>query len=178
MTSSPPRPATEVARLLAQAGAEGEVRGLPEDGTVAQVAAELGVPVGAVVAGHVFAVDDAPLLVLTSSSHRVDAAHVADLLGVRAVRPAPAEFVGRHTGQPVDAVAPVGHPEPIGTLVDVELARYDRVWAPAGHPGTFFATSYEELLRLTAGTAAEVGGGPEHVDPAVHGAAVREVVGG
>ena len=160
MTSSPPRPATEVARLLAQAGAEGEVRGLPQDAGVAQVAAELGVPVGAVVAGHVFAVDDAPVLVLTSGRHRVDAAQLADLLGVPAVRPAPADFVGRHTGQPVGAVAPLGHPEPIGTLVDVELARYDRVWAPAGHPGTFFATSYEELLRLTAGTAAEVGTGP------------------
>ena len=44
--------------------------------------------------------------------------------------------------------------------VDVELARYDVVWAAAGHPATVFPTTYEELLRLTAGTAAEVGSGP------------------
>jgi hypothetical protein len=34
------------------------------------------------------------------------------------------------------------------------------VWAAAGHPSAVFPTSYEELLRLTAGTAAEVGTGP------------------
>ncbi len=42
----------------------------------------------------------------------------------------------------------------------MELARHDRVWASAGHPSAVFPTSYEELLRLTAGTAAEVGGAP------------------
>jgi prolyl-tRNA editing enzyme YbaK/EbsC (Cys-tRNA(Pro) deacylase) len=57
-------------------------------------------------------------------------------------------------------VAPLGHPEPIGTLVDVELARHDVVWAAAGHPAAVFSTSYDELLRLTDGTAVEVGSGP------------------
>ena len=44
--------------------------------------------------------------------------------------------------------------------MDVELCRYEQVWAAAGHPHAVFPTTYEELLRLTAGTAAEVGGGP------------------
>ena len=70
------------------------------------------------------------------------------------------EFVRRHTGQVIGGVAPIGHPEPIGTLVDVELARYDEVWAAAGHPAAVFPTTYDELLRLTAGTPAEVGAGP------------------
>lgn len=38
-----------------------------------------------------------------------------------------------------------------------EQARHDVVWAPAGSPRTVFATSYDELLRLTGGTATEVG---------------------
>jgi prolyl-tRNA editing enzyme YbaK/EbsC (Cys-tRNA(Pro) deacylase) len=76
------------------------------------------------------------------------------------VAPARAEFVRRHTGQAIGGVAPIGHPAPIGTLVDIELARYDVVWAAAGHPASIFPTTYEELLRLTAGTAAEVGNGP------------------
>ena len=67
------------------------------------------------------------------------------------------EFVRRHTGQAIGGVAPIGHPEPIGTLVDVELARHETVWAAAGHPATVFPTSYDELLRLTEGTPAEVG---------------------
>jgi prolyl-tRNA editing enzyme YbaK/EbsC (Cys-tRNA(Pro) deacylase) len=100
------------------------------------------------------------LLVLTSGAHRVDEDKVATLLGVPHLTRAPADAVLRHTGQVIGGVAPIGHPEPIGTLVDVELARYDRVWAAAGHPAAVFATTYEELLRLTDGTAAEVGDGP------------------
>jgi prolyl-tRNA editing enzyme YbaK/EbsC (Cys-tRNA(Pro) deacylase) len=102
--------------------------------------------------------------VLTSGAHRVDEPRVAALLGVPGIRRASPEFVRAHTGQPIGGVAPVGHPGPIGTLVDIELARYEQVWAAAGHPHAVFPTSYEELLRLTGGTAAEVGAGP--TDPA------------
>jgi prolyl-tRNA editing enzyme YbaK/EbsC (Cys-tRNA(Pro) deacylase) len=156
-TSASPRVA-EVARLLAEAGATGEVRELPASArTAATAAAQLGVPVGAIANSLVFDVDGAPLIVLTSGSHRVDEAQVATLLGVPRLTRATPEFVRLHTGQPIGGVAPIGHPDPIGTLVDVELARHDRVWAAAGHPHAVFPTSYDELLRLTGGTPAEVG---------------------
>jgi prolyl-tRNA editing enzyme YbaK/EbsC (Cys-tRNA(Pro) deacylase) len=162
MTTSPAHPrVAAVAHLLAEAGGTGEVRVLPaEVRTAAAAASALGVPVGAIVNTLVFAVGDAPLLVLTSGAHRVDESQVAALLGVEHIAPAPPDFVRLHTGQPIGGVAPLGHPHPIGTLVDIELARYDHVWASAGHPAAVFSTSYDELLRLTAGTAAEVGNGP------------------
>lgn len=151
----------EVTRFLSEAGATGEVRMLPDDvRTAAAAAAALEVPVGAIVNSLVFEAAGAPLLILTSGAHRVDEIKVAALLGLAHIAPAPADFVRRHTGQAIGGVAPLGHPQPIGTLVDVELARYDRVWAAAGHPASIFSTSYDELLRLTAGTAAEVGNGP------------------
>jgi prolyl-tRNA editing enzyme YbaK/EbsC (Cys-tRNA(Pro) deacylase) len=150
-----------VARLLAEAGATGEVRELPGTArTAADAAAQLGVPVGAIASSLVFDVGGNPLLVVTSGAHRVDEEQVAALLGVPRLARATPEFVREHTGQPIGGVAPVGHPAPIGTLVDVELARHEQVWAAAGHPHAVFPTSYEELLRLTGGTAAEVGGGP------------------
>ena len=152
---------TEVARLLRAAGAAGTVHHLPDSArTAAAAAAQLGVPVGAIANSLVFDVDGNPLLVLTSGAHRVDETMVATLLGVPRIGRATPEFVRRHTGQTIGGVAPIGHPEPIGTLVDVELARYDQVWAAAGHPHTVFPTTYDELLRLTGGTAAEVGTGP------------------
>jgi prolyl-tRNA editing enzyme YbaK/EbsC (Cys-tRNA(Pro) deacylase) len=162
MTTSPAHPrVAAVARLLTEAGATGEVRVLPAEVRTAAAAAQaLGVPVGAIVNSLLFAADDAPVLILTSGAHRVDETQVAALLGVARLAPASPDFVRRHTGQPIGGVAPVGHPEPIGTLVDIELARYDQVWAAAGHPAAVFSTSYEELLQLTAGTAAEVGSGP------------------
>ena len=54
-------------------------------------------------------------------------------------------------------VAPVGHPEPLRTIVVIALSRFDEDWAAAGHPHYVFPTSYDELLRITAGEAAEVG---------------------
>jgi prolyl-tRNA editing enzyme YbaK/EbsC (Cys-tRNA(Pro) deacylase) len=157
-----------VAQVLAEAGTTGEVRVLPaEVRTAADAATALEVPVGAIVNSLLFDVGGAPLLVLTSGAHKVDEAKVAGLLGVAEISRASPSFVKRSTGQSIGGVAPIGHPEPIDTLVDVELARYDRVWAAAGHPSAVFPTSYEELLRLTAGAAAEVGDGP--LDPAVTG---------
>ena len=151
----------EVAERLAAAGAAGQVRELTGSArTAAEAAAQLGVPVAAIANSLLFDVDGAPLLVITSGAHRVDEVTVAGLLGVPRVTRASAAFVREHTGQPIGGVAPLGHPEPIGTLVDVELCRHERVWAAAGHPHAVFPTTYEELLRLTAGTAAEVGGGP------------------
>ena len=156
-----------IAELLAAAGAGGEVRGVPAGArTAAEAAAGLGVPVGAIANSLVFDAGGAPLLVLTSGAHRVDTARVAALLGVPRVQRADADFVREHTGQPIGGVVPVGHPAPIGTLVDVELARYDRVWAAAGHPSAVFPTTYDELLRLTGGTPAEVGDGPGATGPA------------
>ena len=155
-----PRVAT-VAQLLAEAGGTGNVRVLPaEVRTAAAAAAALDVPVGAIVNSLLFEAAGSPVLILTSGAHRVDEPKVAALLGVPAVAPAPADAVRRHTGQVIGGVAPIGHPEPIGTLVDVELARYDVIWAAAGHPASVFPTTYDELLRLTGGTAAEVGDGP------------------
>jgi prolyl-tRNA editing enzyme YbaK/EbsC (Cys-tRNA(Pro) deacylase) len=151
----------EVVQLLRAAGVPGEVRVLPDSArTAAEAAAGLGVPVGAIANSLVFDVGGRPLLVLTSGAHRVSEPQVAELLGVPAVVRATPEFVREHTGQAIGGVAPVGHPDPIGTLVDVELARHDRVWAAAGHPHAIFPTSYAELLQLTEGTPAEVGPGP------------------
>ena len=156
ISTAHPRVAT-VARLLGEAGCAGQVRVLPaEVRTATAAAAALDVPVGAIVNSLVFEAAGSPVLILTSGAHRVDTAKVATLLGVPTLAPARPDVVLRHTGQVIGGVAPIGHPDPIGTLVDVELARYDVVWAAAGHPASVFSTTYDELLRLTGGTAAEV----------------------
>ncbi len=148
-----------VQQVLREAGATGEVVHLADSARTAQEAADaLGVEVGAIASSLVFEVGGNPVLVLTSGAHRVDTAKVAGLLGVPELRKASAAFVREHTGQAIGGVAPVGHPEPIGTLVDITLARFPQVWAAAGHPHAVFPTSYDELLRITAGTAAEVDG--------------------
>jgi prolyl-tRNA editing enzyme YbaK/EbsC (Cys-tRNA(Pro) deacylase) len=73
------------------------------------------------------------------------------------VAPPDARSVREWTGQAIGGVAPVGHPSPIRTLVDTWLDKHDVIWAAAGHPHTVFPTSYAELIRITDGTAADVG---------------------
>ena len=147
-----------VTEALRAAGATGGPIALSDPApTAATAAAQLGCEVGAIANSLVFDADGRALLVMTSGAHRVDTRRVADLLGVRQLGRADADFVRRHTGMAIGGVAPLGHPEPIRTVVDVALARYDIVWAAAGHPHTVFPTTYDELLRITAGTPAEVG---------------------
>ncbi len=118
--------------------------------TAASAAAELGVEVGAIANSLVFTIDGEPLLVMTSGAHRVDTAWLGDRLG-GVIRRAEAETVKTATGQTIGGVAPLGHPAPIRTIVDVMLADYPEVWAAAGHAHTVFATTFDELVRITGG---------------------------
>jgi prolyl-tRNA editing enzyme YbaK/EbsC (Cys-tRNA(Pro) deacylase) len=146
-----------VAGELAALGVKGQVRELAEPApTAATAAAQLGCEVGAIANSLLFSADGEPLLVLTSGAHRVDTAKVAAELGVEKVRRADPDFVYASTGQRIGGVAPVGHPKPVTTLVDVALQSYDVVWAAAGHVHTVFPTTFDELVRITSGTPADV----------------------
>jgi prolyl-tRNA editing enzyme YbaK/EbsC (Cys-tRNA(Pro) deacylase) len=145
-------------QALADLGVAGEVREFPAAvPTAAAAAQQLGCEVGAIANSLVFAADGEPLLVMTSGAHRVDTALVAKALGVSSVDRADAKSVRAWTGQVIGGVGPVAHPAPIRTLVDNWLARHDVIWAAAGHPHAVFPTSFSELLRITGGTAADVG---------------------
>ena len=146
-----------VAELLRSAGASGEPVQLSESAhTAAEAAAALGCDVGAIASSLVFVADGEPLLVMTSGAHRVDTAHVAQLLGVAKVKRADADTVKAATGYAIGGVSPVGHPTPLRTLVDVALAKHEVVWAAAGHAHAVFPTTFDELVGLTGGIPAEV----------------------
>ncbi|HET9945767.1 MAG TPA: YbaK/EbsC family protein [Actinomycetes bacterium] len=146
-----------VTARLAELGVAGRVRLLDDSArTAAQAAEQLGVGVAQIANSLVFSADGAPLLVMASGGHRVDTAKVASLVGAASVDRADPDFVRTHTGFAIGGVAPVGHPEPLRTLVDTDLATYDEVWAAGGHPHTVFPTTYDELVRITGGTPADV----------------------
>jgi prolyl-tRNA editing enzyme YbaK/EbsC (Cys-tRNA(Pro) deacylase) len=147
-----------VAAALKAGGAPGEIRELDESTrTAAEAATALGVPVGAIVKSLVFAADGEPVLVLASGDHQVDTAAVAQVLAVSHVGRADADLVREATGFAIGGVAPVGHARPLRTVVDRHLSTYDVLWAAGGTPRTIFPTTYDELVRLTGGTPADVG---------------------
>lgn len=117
--------------------------------TAALAAAALGVEVGQIANSLIFDAGGEPLLVLTSGAHRVDTKRING-------RRATPEFVRAHTGQAIGGVAPLGHPKPVRTLVDVDLERFPVVWAAAGVPQSVFPISFAELVRVTSGIPMEV----------------------
>lgn len=128
-----------------------DIRWFDDATPTAQAAADaLGIEVGAIANSLIFTLDGAPLLVLTSGAHRVDTAWLGEQLG-GTIKRASADTVKDATGQVIGGVAPLGHPAPIRTLVDLALADYPTVWAAAGHAHTVFPTTYDELLRITGG---------------------------
>ena len=95
----------------ARLGGTGEVVILPDSVHTAALAAEaLGCEVGAIANSLLFDADGAPVLILTSGSHRVDTDKVAATIGVSGLRRAKPEFVREHTGQVIGGVSPIGHP--------------------------------------------------------------------
>ena len=151
-------------------GAQGDVVRLDDSARTAREAADaLGIEVGQIASSLVFLAGDhhEPVLVVVSGGHRVDVRKLAAGLEVDHVEKATAKQVREATGFAIGGVAPVGHPRPLRTLVDVDLARFDVVWAAGGHPHYVFPTSYDELLRITAGYAAEVGEEPDDPDAPV-----------
>jgi prolyl-tRNA editing enzyme YbaK/EbsC (Cys-tRNA(Pro) deacylase) len=147
---------TRVEEALRAEGVEGDIRWLDDAVTTAALAAAtLGVEPGAIANSLVFTLDGEPILVMTSGGHRVDTAWLGGQLGGTIGR-ASKDMVKAATGQVIGGVAPVGHPTPLRTLVDVALADYPRVWAAAGHARTVFPTTFAELVRITGATACAV----------------------
>jgi prolyl-tRNA editing enzyme YbaK/EbsC (Cys-tRNA(Pro) deacylase) len=126
--------------------------------TAALAAEALGCEVGAIANSLLFDAGGAPVLILTSGSHRVDTAKVAAAIGVPALRRAKPDFVREHTGQVIGGVSPLGHPGPVPTYIDPWLRRYDVVWAAAGHPAAVFSTTYDELVAMTGAVETDVHG--------------------
>jgi prolyl-tRNA editing enzyme YbaK/EbsC (Cys-tRNA(Pro) deacylase) len=138
-------------------GGRGEVVILPDSVHTAALAAEaLGCEVGAIANSLLFDADGAPVLILTSGSHRVDTDKVAADLGVSALKRAKPEFVRQHTGQVIGGVSPIAHPAPVPTYLDSWLQKYDVVWAAAGHPAAVFSTTYDELAAMTGAPTIDV----------------------
>jgi len=124
--------------------------------TAPAAAAALGVEVGQIANSLIFrAAEDEPLLILTSGAHRVDTDKVAKEFQKELKRAKP-DCVKLHTGQVIGGVSPLGHPKPVQTLVDTALAQYDEIWAAGGVPQAVFPITYAELVRITAGTPADV----------------------
>lgn len=155
-TVLPPR-SIIVVQHLAAAGADVDVRVLPDSArTAAQAAEAIGCEVAAIANSLVLVADGEPILVMTSGGHRVDLDVLRASIGADDVAMAPASVVREATGQAIGGVAPVGHPAPLRTYIDEALSDHAEIWAAAGHPHTVMPLTFELLRTLTSGAVVAV----------------------
>lgn len=146
-----------VQQHLIDAGLTARVRELPDSTrTAAEAAAALGCEVGAIANSLLFLADKEPTLVMTSGRHRVDTGILADSVGAQSIEMATAKQVRDVTGQAIGGVAPVGHPNPVRTVVDEALADYEALWTAAGTPRTVVQLTFDQLTALTCGQRVQV----------------------
>lgn len=124
--------------------------------TAQEAADALGVSLGQIAKSVIFRrkTDEAAVLVVTSGDKRVDEKRVAAITGP--LGRADADFVKAKTGFTIGGVSPIAHAEPMVTLIDRELLRFDIVWAAAGHANGVFKLSPQELVALTGAPVHEV----------------------
>ena len=148
--------ATAFQARLAERGIDIQPREMDESTHTAQQAADaLGSSVAAIVKSLLFDAGGEPVLVLASGPNRVDTALLEDLLGVP-VTMADAKRVKVVTGSSIGGVPPLGHPEPLRTILDETLLALPVVWAAAASSTSVFDIEPHRLAELTKATVARV----------------------
>lgn len=147
-----------VQKALADAGSPAQVIELAETARSAtDAAASIGVALGSIVKSLVFVVGGHPVMALVSGDRKCREDQLPRVFQVDGkVKRAKAETVRSATGFAIGGVAPVGLPAELPVVIDVGLKRFDTVYAAAGHPHCVFATSVDELARLTGGLVSDV----------------------
>jgi prolyl-tRNA editing enzyme YbaK/EbsC (Cys-tRNA(Pro) deacylase) len=120
--------------------------------TAAEAATALGCTIGQIAKSLIFRTSpsERAVLVIASGVNRVNEKVVAAQLG-ESLHKADADFVREQSGFVIGGVAPVGHSQPLITLLDEELWHYPTIWAAAGHPHAVFQLTPDELARMTGG---------------------------
>lgn len=125
--------------------------------TSAEAAAAIGCQVAQIAKSLVFKGKQSgrAILVIASGANRVNEKAVAALVGEPIERP-DADFVRSKTGFAIGGVPPLGHAEPLETLIDEDLFQFSEIWAAAGTPNAVFSLTPANLLRITQGRVAAV----------------------
>ena len=153
MTSKLSDSANRVQDFLKEKGFSLVVRELPGSARTAQEAADsVGCEVAQIAKSLVFRETETglPVLVIASGSNRVDLAKIESRTGLKLGK-ADGKFVKEHVGYAIGGIPPVAHNEPLETILDPDLKKYDTIWAAAGTPFAVFQLKPADLDPLTQG---------------------------
>lgn len=145
--------ASRVQAFLLEQGFSFEVKELPGSTRTAQEAADsIGCNVAQIAKSLVFREKESglPILVIASGANRVDLTKIENATGFKLGK-ADGSYVKEKVGYAIGGIPPVGHNEPLETILDTDLRKYDVIWAAAGTPFAVFQMKPADLQPLTNG---------------------------
>ena len=151
------RSTDRVQEYLTQHGVGSKVIELDKSTRTAQMAADaIGTELGSIVKSLIFVADDRIVLALVAGDRRADLTKLGQILAANKVRIAKADEVREQTGYAIGGVPPVGHRDPLPTVIDQSLGRFETVYAAAGSPQAIFPVRYDKLCELTQGNVTDI----------------------
>lgn len=154
MSSNLKKSAENVQTVLNEFGLKLNVIELSDSTRTAQEAANtIGCTVSQIAKSLIFKgkTSQKPILIIASGTNRVNEKAIKEHIGEKLGK-ADADFVLEHTGFAIGGIPPIGHKNPITTLIDEDLLQYEEIWAAAGTPNAVFKLTPKNLVEITNGT--------------------------
>ena len=124
--------------------------------TAQDAATALGCNVGAIVKSLLFKTGNDFVLCLVSGDKRCSLNKLKKILDEKDVSMANPDDVKKITGYTIGGVSPVGHLSRLKIYIDINLERFTKVFAAAGHPNCVFEIEFNQLIKLTNGQIKEI----------------------
>ena len=119
--------------------------------TAIEAALSLGCEVGAIVKSLLFKTENTFTLFLVSGDKKASLNKIKKTLNIKDASMASPDDVKNITGYTIGGVSPVGHLNKIEIFIDHSLARFENLYAAAGHPNCVFKTNFDDLQKITNG---------------------------
>ena len=119
--------------------------------TAIEAASSLGCKVGAIVKSLLFKTENTFTLFLVSGDKKASLNKIKKTLNIKDASMASPDDVKNITGYTIGGVSPVGHLNKIEIFIDHSLARFENLYAAAGHPHCVFKTNFDDLQKITNG---------------------------
>ena len=119
--------------------------------TAIEAASSLGCEVGAIVKSLLFKTENNFTLFLVSGDKKASLNKIKKTLNINDASIASPDDVKNITGYTIGGVSPVGHLNKIEIFIDHSLARFENLYAAAGHPNCVFKINFDDLQKITNG---------------------------
>ena len=119
--------------------------------TAIEAASALGCEVGAIVKSLLFKTENNFTLFLVSGDKKASLNKIKKTLNINDASMASPDDVKNITGYTIGGGSPVGHLNKIEIFIDHSLARFENLYAAAGHPNCVFKINFDDLQKITNG---------------------------